>query len=1115
MKTIHSNGIGRTRPNFFRRFSLSQFTLIMFFLLVSASCFAQRVTLNVSNKPITEVMKVIRDQTGYNFVYADNVISSAKPITLKIIDQPLETALNSIFKSQPIKFVIQAKTIILVVKDQKSVVIKDQKLAQIIEGTVKDRKNAAPMSYVVVSVQGTSVATQTDAKGHFKFIAPEDADAVEFRFIGYKTVVVKIKPDANYNIFLEETSVALKETVITGVFEQKKESFTGAAKSISGTELKRVSSSNLFAAMSAIDPSFRIVPNNITGGNINQLPNIQLRGENSFPNLSGQLSTAPTLPLLILDGFEVTLQRIVDLDINLVKNVTILKDASATALYGSRGANGVIVITTITPAPGKFQVNVTNDFRFTTPDLSVYNLLNSQQKLDFEKRAGVYTVNSPILQSSYDMLYNERYKAYVKGVNTDWLSIPTQNGYSNRTSVYAQGGDSVIRYAFQVSGDFQSGVMKGQNRRNYSGQFDLNYFKKKFEFRNSLRVFQNKSNESPYGNFSDYVKMNPYWSPYDANGKVVPFVENYNFLGFTYQQANPMYDATLHSVNSTNYFGVSNNFTARYKPTTYFYIESSLSINKQTGGGDMFYSALSPRFANVPDVTQRGSYQLTTNGSSGYESLTTANFNKAFGKHEIISNLGFNIADTRSNYYIVSATGFPTDALDNLLFAAQYSGTPTGDENTVRRVGWVYSGNYIYDDRFFGSVSVRRDGSSQYGNQKRFGTFWSVGAGWNIHNESFFGKSDIVNRLKLRGSYGSTGSLNVPSYASQFRYNFNNNTSYYNNLGATLAGMGNEFLSWQNVYKANIGLDATLFKNKLDLRMELYRENTRNAVTQITLAPSAGFDSYTENFGDLLNKGFEFYARYTLMQKPESRTLWTVTLNGFTNKNTLAKISDALKASNNLLNNGNPSQVVPNIQLVEGQSINTIFAVKSLGIDPVTGSEVYLTKDGQTTMNWNVADKVPVGISQPVWNGNFGTNFSHRGFELGLIFNYQWGGQLYNQTLVDRVESVNANYNVDQRAYNLGWTGPGSISPYKRITATPSPTKLTSRFVQNDNNLILSSASLGYSFYNRQFLKDIGLRSLQLTAITNDLFRVSSIQIERGTSNPFARTYSLTLRAGF
>jgi hypothetical protein len=194
--------------------------------------------------------------------------------------------------------------------------------------------------------------------------------------------------------------------------------------------------------------------------------------------------------------------------------------------------------------------------------------------------------------------------------------------------------------------------------------------------------------------------------------------------------------------------------------------------------------------------------------------------------------------------------------------------------------------------------------------------------------------------------------------------------------------------------------------------------------------------------------------------------------------------------------------------------MDAIFVVKSLGVDPATGSEIFLKKDGQRTYEWNAADKVAYGVSIPKWNGNFGTNFNHKGFELGIIFNYQYGGQLYNQTLIDRVESVNPTENVDRRAYDLGWKGPGDISQFTAIGVGNAATRLTSRFVQDNNTLTLSSLSLGYNFYLQPWLKRTGLRSLQVTALTNDLLRFSSIETERGTSNPFARTFALSLRVG-
>lgn len=1085
--------------------------LIACFMQVSASGLAQKITLSKSDVALKSIFKELKAQTGYNFFYTDNLLENTSPVSINVRNSELADVLDLLFEGQALDYMIRDKTVI----------IKAGSAARqdIITGFVGDKKDRKPLPGVTVAIKGTQSAVQTDRSGKFTISIPSGAKSLEFRFLGYKTVEIQIAANGSYTIYMEEEEKTLNETVVTGIFDRKAGSFTGASRTLTGAELKKVSSNNVFAAVSALDPAFRIIPNNVAGGNINQLPEIQMRGQNSFPNLSGELSSNPNAPLFILDGFEVNLQRIVDLDMNLISSITLLKDASATAIYGSRGANGIMVVTTIVPQAGKIQVSFNHDFRFTTPDLSVYNLLDASEKLQFEQRVGLYNADGNQYQHKLDVLYNERYKAMLSGVNTDWLRLPVKNGYSNRSSLYLQGGDQAVRYGLQFSGDLASGVMKEQTRNNYSGQFDLNYVVKKFQFSNSIRIFQNKANESPYGDFSKYVSMNPYWAPYDENGNARKMLENYRIDNTIFQQTNPIYDASLHSVNSSKYFGLSNNLVVRYTAAKTLYLETRLSINKQNAAADQFYSAEDSRFVDITDLNQKGSYTARNENTGSYESLSTANFNLSIGRHQIFSNLGLNIRSSNSNYYVVVAEGFPYDRLDNLLFAAQYqaNGRPTGDESTVRSLGLVYSGSYTYDNRFLADVSIRRDGSSQYGADKRYGTFWSTGIGWNIHNEAFFMKGDIVNRLKLRASYGSTGSQNIPAYASQFRYNFGTSTSYYGELGSTLMGLGNRNLSWQNVYKANVGADVVLFKEKLDLRVDLYKENTKNALTTVSLAPSTGFTSYSENLGELQNTGFEFSARYKILEDAAKGLLWSVNVNGFSNKNILKRLSNKLRASNEISNNANTAQVTPNVLFEEGESLNTIYVVRSLGVDPATGAEVYLTKDGQKTFIWNAADKVASGISQPKWNGNFGTNFMYKGFDLGLIFNYQYGGQLYNQTLIDRVESVNPEYNVDRRAYDLGWSGPGSVSQYTRISpsASENPTRLTSRFVQDDNNLTLSSASLGYNFFRKAFLKRIGMRSLQITAITNDLFRASTVQIERGTSNPFARTYSLSLRAGF
>ena len=1072
---------------------------------VSASSLAQKITLSKSNAPLKSIFKELKAQSGYNFFYTDDLLENASAVTINVRNFELIDVLNLLFEGQNLDYLIRDKTVIVKAGSTPK--------QDIISGFVGDKKDRKPLPGVTVTIKGTKSLVQTDKNGKFTISVAGGAKTLEFRYIGYKTVEIPITVNANYTIYMEEDQQSLKETVITGMSERKTSTFTGAAKTITGTELKTISSNNVFAAVAALDPSFRIVPNNLTGGDINALPDIQIRGQNSFPNLGAELSGNPNSPLFILDNFEVPLQRIVDLDINRIASITLLKDASATSIYGSRGANGVMVVTTIVPTAGKIQVDFTNDFSFTTPDLSVYDLLDSREKLDFEQRVGIY--------NNYlgEVLYNERYKAMSSGVNTNWLTLPVQNGYRNRTSLSLGGGDQAIRYSMQFSGDMQTGVMKGQDNNRYSGNFSIFYTVKKVRFSNMINLTQANSNASPYGSFSDYVGMNPYWAPYNSDGSIKPLLENIVITPAERSViTNPLMDVSYNTIdNRTESFNVSNNTTLRYDPSKSLFFEASFNLQKTNGTTDNFYSALDSRFINVTDIAKKGTYTVRNDKGLSMQGRLSGTLNKVFGPHQIFSTLQVENRDNKTSYYQMNTEGFPFDRLDNLLFATQYQANskPLGDEGTVRTLGLTFSGNYSYNSRYFADVSVRRDGSSQFGSNKRFGTFWSTGLGWNIHNEKFLKNSKVIDRLRLRGSYGSTGSLNIPAYSSQFRYSFGLNTSYYGDLGAVLDGLGNSDLSWQQNLKGNLGLEATLWNDRLNLRTEIYREITQNALTSISLAPSTGFSLYSENLGKLQNTGVEIDLRYRILNDRQRGMIWNVSINGFSNKNILKELSNKLKASNERLNTTNINQTAPNPQFQEGHSMNTIYVVQSMGIDPVTGQEVYLTRDGQKTFIWDAADKVAYGDTNPKWNGSFATDFTYGGFNVGLNFGYNYGGQLYNSTLLSRVESVNARNNVDRRAYELGWKGPGDVSRYRRITTSPTQTKNTSRFVQDDNYLNLNSARVSYNFFKSAFVKKMGLTSLMVSAITNDIFRASTIQIERGTSNPFARTYSLTVRAGF
>ena len=1077
---------------------------MVFIMQLSASSLAQKVTLTKANVPLRSIFKELNQQTGYNFFYTDNLLENSLPVSIDVKNADLQAVLHEIFAGQNLDFIIRNKTVVI-----KASTVIDQ---GIISGFVGDAKDHAPISGVTVSIKGTRSAVQTDKDGKFTLSISEGAKSLEFRFIGYKTVEVPITPNANYNIYMVEEQMVLTETVITGMIEKKVSTYTGAAKTITGAELKAVNPVNVFAGVAALDPSFRIIPNNKIGGNINALPEVTMRGQTSYPTLGAELVGNPNTPLFILDGFQVSLQAIVDLDMNQIASVTLLKDASATAMYGSRGGNGVMVVTTILPPRGKVEVTLTNNFTLSSPDLSVYHMLNSEEKLDFERRVG--------FTNSYrgDLINSERYKAVASGVNTDWKSIPVQTGFNNRTNLALRGGDQSLTFGLTFSSNLLQGVMKGQDRKNYAGTFTLSYRTNKLTFQNQTIGTQVISNESPYGEFSQYLDLNPYWKPYDENGKVNKYLENIN-MGFGVGSSivlNPLMDITYNTINDRNKnFNLRNNTSIRYDANKSLWFNGTLGITKVNGTIEDFYSALDSRFDGVADLSTRGTYSINNNSSFIMDGTGSVNFNKDFGKHGVTVNAVVRIAKAQADSYTVSTQGFPFDRLDNILFAAQYQDSrPTGSESTVNNISFTGSANYSYNNRYFTDFTYTRDGSSAYGVNNKFGDFWAAGLGWNIHNEEFLNDSKKINLLRIRGSYGSTGTPVQDPYAAQFRYNLGTSTGYFGEVGAVPGGLGNPSLSWQQVLKSNIGINSIFLNNRLTFNAEFYNEVTQNALTTVSLAPSTGFPSYTENLGKIQNRGLQLDLGYTILSVPRKGLKWNVSVNAATNKSVLKQVSDKLKAFNAALNTNNADQTDENAQFVEGRSTTAIYAVKSLGIDPITGQEVYLKKDGTPTFVWDVNDKIYVGDTRPTWTGAINSNFLYSGFTLNLSINYNYGAQLYNSTLVSRVEDVDARNNVDRRAYDLGWTGPGSISPYRRITGSPTPTKLTSRFVQNDNNIQLSSVNLSYQF-KLPLVKKLGLQNLTVSATTNNVATFSTIDIERGTDNPFYREYTFGLSARF
>ena len=536
--------------------------LCLFFMLVlqigvSASGYTQqRVSLSMQDVTLEHVLKELKKQTGLRFFYSVEKVRSEQKKVVNIENDVLENALRSVLMGTGLTFTIMND--VVVIKDEVVATADSlQKGQQLLKGIVKD-KAGEPLPGVTILIEGTTIGCATDIDGKYSLTLPGEVKGVVlvFRFVGMETKKVSMDEVKDKEILqrkkelvvvLEEQTENLDDVVVTGIFRRSKELATGASVTVTGEQLKMVGNQNILQSLRTLDPSFKIVENNLNGSDPNALPEIEVRGANGIPDLDANYKGNPNQPLFILDGFEVSLQRVVDLDPNRVESISILKDASAAALYGSRSANGVIVIETKAPEIGRLRLSYNGDYAVVMPDLTDYDLLNAREALELQKDAGHFEGRSLSNDIEMKEYYNRMLKNVMEGVDTYWLSKPLRTAFEHRHNFELSGGDKVIRYGINFSVRMTPGVMKGSSHNNYMGGVFLQYRKGGLLFKNDLQITANESKNSPYGEFSQYVSLNPYVRPYDEQGRPVKlFDDKYpDFLEGSQFNKNPLYNASF------------------------------------------------------------------------------------------------------------------------------------------------------------------------------------------------------------------------------------------------------------------------------------------------------------------------------------------------------------------------------------------------------------------------------------------------------------------------------------------------------------------------------------------------------------------------------------------
>ena len=976
-----------------------------------------------------------------------------------------------------------------------------------ISGVILSAEDNEPLVGAQVRIVGANVATITDVNGRFTFqtVALKN-QKLTVSYIGMETQSV----DAGHNmkIVLKPNSKTLSDVVVNGFFTRKKQTFTGAARTVTSDEILKVAPNNIMQTLATLDPSLNITQNNAMGSNPNAVPDLVIR---STTSLSTSNEVGLNAPLIVIDGVEQSLQALYDMDINDIERVDILKDASATALYGENAANGVIVIERkrVSQSPVRIRYTFTPEVSFA--DLSSYDYCDAAQKLELERLAGLYNSTT----GSLDKSYYEKLALVNSGVNTDWMSKPVRNSFSHSHSLSISGRGSGLDYNVNANYQDTEGVMKDDGRKGYGMNIYLSYTAVK-DLIVTLRASHDQlnTNASKYGSFSNYLACNPYDSPYDEYGNLRS--------SLSYNMDNPLYEASLSSFNKSQTRTQQISLDLRYNILPTFFVTAQGSYSTSRGTSDAFTSPDSHEFETVA-IKQKGRYVLGNTSADQWAGKIVANYIHNFDKDGtmLTLNLGGEIKKNKSTASSLVGTGFLSDNQNDMAYATAYpnGGQPSGSEDLSTSLGGFLAANFMWKNRYVVDGSYRVSGSSKFGSDHRYAPFWSVGAGWNLHNEKFIKKLGWVNTLRLRGSYGYTGSVKFSSYQAVTTYKYNSDFLGYTGVGAIPIGMANPDLKWQTTKKFNVGITSSFLGDRLNVNLDVYNEKTIDMLIDRSLPPSSGTTSVKANLGSQTSNGIEFSVWGKIIRTKDWE--WTLSVNGLHSKTTINNISEAMKRMNEQNATGYTDGSVsvasssPLFQYREGESPTAIYAVRSAGIDPATGREIFIKQDGSYTYTYDTKDQVACGDTNPVMQGSFSSMLQYKNFSLTASFQYRFGGKMYNSTRALKVENINPRQNCDVRAFTDRWTKPGDVKPYIDIAnATGNTSVYTDRFVEKDNELWLSSLYLQYNV-PVTFLRKIHVQKLYVGIGTEDLFRITSAKYERGTSYPYSRSVNMSASLTF
>lgn len=996
---------------------LTTIMLLAVCLHVSAKSVSQTVTYSGRNVSLSAVLESVKKQTGYVFFYNTNTIRNSKPLSIQAVNQPLQVFLDNVLKDQELTYSIEDRVIIITRRPASVPTLLIAAPAASIKGRITD-DTGTPLPGVSIKVKGTTKGTTTGADGTFSLSGLAEDAILEISFIGFESREISIKGKTTLDLQLIPSSKDIEAVTVVGYTTKNVKYLSSAVTTVSGDRLRDVTSNNLSDLLQG--KAAGVVVSTASGDPTSSAAML-IRGQGTLG--------ANSAPLYVVDGnIGGTFNP------NDVESVSILKDAAATGLYGSRAANGVVIITTRQGRAGKSRIDFSSAVGFNKANFGKFRLMNSKQLYDYQNT------------------FTTRPESVLE-TDTDWLDLAFRTGITQNYSLSASGGSEKTQ--FYVAGNYynEEGTLLTNRKKAYSFRTNVSHkLSEKLKVSVLLNgIFTDNDNHQSSTLYDAFVNL-PWDNPYNADG--TPRAGNspgwlgrdqHNFLHSL--QYNLSGDRTFEITGDLNLdYNITKHLTFSTYNRTYFSNYKSIEywdLRSQEGvadKGNLFHDI---SYANRLMSSNRLRYENT------------------FGEHHL-SVLA--VGETEKYYYdnnSLSGRGLP-QGMTAMSTATEVKNNPTGGRDEYAFSKWLVQGDYDYANKYFLVASFVRDISSKFGNNNPGGNFYQLGASWILSNENFIPESSAISFLKLRLSHGTVGNAPIGNYQALGLYIYDQSASYAGLAGSYPSQKANPDLTWEKIRVNNAGLDISFFKNRIELNVDVYDKSAKSLLMTRLLPLTSGYTSVLENIGSVNNKGIEVNLR---TQNLTGAFKWETSFNIAHNRNKVTK----LNGSDQFANAG------ANQPVGLGQDMDKWYMRIWAGVNPDNGDpqweKIEMDADGKPvvtyTNSYNQATLQYTGTSSaPKLTGGMLNTFSYRGFTLSAFINFVSGNQVFNsfRQFFDS-DGIYDSYNQMVLADGWSrWEKPGDIATHPKplLGGNKAANEPSSRFLEDGSYIRLRNVRLSY-----------------------------------------------------